>query len=853
MAIRSLQMLASFTLVVGMICLGEVDASGPDDQAPAAPPGAQEMLRVGLRGVYFVPNHGQWADEEVIYGFKSRGLDVAFHESSFTMHLSRERSERSEDSEPGRVGPTSVLRALDDSSDRIRSGSLDDSQYEHLTLSVSFPGSNPVTPRGAQPQTAKFNYFVGGEGRGIASNVPSFGAVIYEDLYFGIDLHVTGNDDGVLKYEFHCAPGADYSQIRIHYDGIESLCVNADGDLEIATSFGTLCDGAPIVWQEDSDSTSRAVSMRRAREEAVFDDAPLADTRGSSDPTITTRFELIDKHTYRIAIEGAVDSARQLVIDPEVEWMYYSGGSGADYGKSIGLDSAGNALITGYTDSTDFAGRNNSRFGGTYDAFVVKIGAAGELRWMTYLGGAGSDHGDGIAADDQANVLVAGTTSSRDFAGANNSHHGGTMDGFVVRIGPSGVLEWMIYLGGSSGEGASGIAVDGAGNALVVGSTGSTDFVGRNNSAPGSGDAFVVKVSPSGQLHWMTYLGGSTGLDEGYGIAVDASGDALVAGYTESRDFPARNNSFHGGEGDAFVLRITSEGSMRWMTYLGGDEIDHGSSIAVDDAGFALVTGWTWSSNFSGRNNACHSCIPPFFTDAFVLKVGPAGGLQWMTFVGGTGASGGRSIAAGPAGSALVSGGTTARDFEGHNNSYRGGNTDAFVLQVNSLGELQWMTYLGGSEIDGGDGIVAQHSGNIWVAGFTGSTDFTGRHNAYSGGYRDAFVLKLRLDEGPQLTVSATCPSGGPIRIEWSGATPGGQIALIYARNTGSFTIPNNRPCAGTQLGLGTNQIQLAFQGGAGSNGSRILNANAGPGACGGYLQLLDLSTCNTSNVARVE
>jgi len=103
------------------------------------------------------------------------------------------------------------------------------------------------------------------------------------------------------------------------------------------------------------------------------------------------------------------------------------------------------------------------------------------------------------------------------------------------------------------------------------------------------------------------------------------------------------------------------------------------------------------------------------------------------------------------------------------------------------------------------------------------------------------------------LAIVASCPSGGPIQVSWSGATPNGQIALIFARNQGSFIIPNNYPCAGTQLGLDSNQIQLVFQGGAGKNGSRTLNAAAGPNACGGHLQLLDLATCGTSNTARIE
>ncbi len=106
---------------------------------------------------------------------------------------------------------------------------------------------------------------------------------------------------------------------------------------------------------------------------------------------------------------------------------------------------------------------------------------------------------------------------------------------------------------------------------------------------------------------------------------------------------------------------------------------------------------------------------------------------------------------------------------------------------------------------------------------------------------------------GPVLTVNATCPSGGPIMISWSGATPRSTIALIYARNTGSFRIPSNYACAGTVLGLGSNQVQLAYQGASGTNGSKTLNSNAGPGVCGGYFQLLDVATCSTSNVVQAQ
>ena len=104
---------------------------------------------------------------------------------------------------------------------------------------------------------------------------------------------------------------------------------------------------------------------------------------------------------------------------------------------------------------------------------------------------------------------------------------------------------------------------------------------------------------------------------------------------------------------------------------------------------------------------------------------------------------------------------------------------------------------------------------------------------------------------GPTLAVTPTCPGGGPITITWSGATGGGTIALIFARNTGNFHIPNNYACSGTPLGLGSNQVQLAYQGPAGASGGRTLNSTAGSGACGGYFQLLDVATCGTSNVVQ--
>ncbi len=843
------------------------------DGRAAPPPATTEIMSLGLRGVHFVPNHGQWEDEAVHIGFKSCGLDVAFRESSLTMHLRREK--KSDSPKPEHSGshlriaqrspwsPQHGLpaRAREESSapaDPTRGFEDSTPGWEHLTLEVSFPGSNAVLPRAAGPQVARFNYFIGDDESRWASDVPSYGMIVYENLYKGIDLHVMAAPDarGVLKYEFYCAPGADYTQIRIHYDGIDSLCVNADGDLDIATTFGMLRDGAPIVWHEQLNERQGAgtataavdasFSVANGRDAAFAEATNQRGTRASDISVIPARFEICDARTYRIALNGPIDPTRPLIIDPEIAWMYYLGGSGGDWGGSVVVDSAGNALVAGGTGSIDFAGRTNLPHGDG-DAFALKVSPSGQLLWMTYLGGGHADGGNDIAVDSAGNALVTGITSSTDFAGRTNSPYGRS-DAFALKVSPSGQLLWMTYLGGSEVDEGLGITVDSAGNAMVAGGTDSADFAGRNNSFHGVFDAFVLKLSPSGELSWMTFLGGSSD-DVGFRIAADSTDNALMAGVTISTDFSGRNNSMHGEEADAFALKVSHSGQVLWMTFLGGSDWEMGVGIAVDSTGNSLVTGTTGSTNFAGRNNSFHGVA-----DGFALKVNASGQILWMTYLGGSEWDAGEGIAIDAASNALVTGYTASANFAGRNNSQHGSNTDdAFALKVSPAGQILWMMYLGGSESDSGSGIAVDSAGNALVTGGTWSTDYEGRVNSHYGGDIDAFLVKLRIPDGPQLSIAPTCPSGGPIRIEWSGATPGGHVALIFARNTGSFIIPSNMPCAGTQLALGSDQIQLAWEGSAGPSGSRTLNATAGPAACGGHLQLLDLSPCATSNLVRIE
>jgi Beta-propeller repeat len=309
----------------------------------------------------------------------------------------------------------------------------------------------------------------------------------------------------------------------------------------------------------------------------------------------------------------------------------YLGGSGDDFGFGIAADSSGNAYVTGHTASTNFPTTNpiQASNGGITDAFVTKINSNGSGRfYSTYLGGTGDDRGRSIAVDSTGNAYVTGWTSSADFPTTSpmQGAFGGGTDAFVTKINSNGSGRfYSTYLGGSGSEIGFGIAVDGSGNAYVAGRTDSSNFPTTNPlqiSNGGATDVFVTKLNAAGSSRvYSTYLGGS-GSDLGQGIAVDGAGNAFVTGYTSSTNFPTTSplQVSNGGSLDAFVTKINAAGSARvYSTYLGGSGDDEGFGIAVDGSGNAYVTGPTGSTNFpttnpiQGTNGGS--------TDAFVLSI----------------------------------------------------------------------------------------------------------------------------------------------------------------------------------------------------------------------------------------
>ena len=402
-------------------------------------------------------------------------------------------------------------------------------------------------------------------------------------------------------------------------------------------------------------------------------------------------------------------TAGHAVTNPQSSGLLYAtflGGSEDDGGYSIAVDGAGETYVTGFTKSANFPASRGPGYDTSYnsgdDAFVVKLDAAGtSLLYATFLGGSSYDYGLSIAVDGAGQAYVTGFTLSPDFPASLGPGYDTSLnegDAFVVKLDAAGTgLRYATFLGGSDSEWGYGIAVDGAGQAYVMGITGSADFPaslgpGYDTSYNSDQDAFVVKLDAAGaSLLYATFLGGSS-LDHSESIAVDGAGQAYVTGRTYSADFPASlgpgyDTSFN-GYGDAFVIKLDAAGTaLRYATFLGGSNDDWGNGIAVDGAGQAYVTGQTHSADFPASLSPGYDTSFNGDWDAFVVKVDATGtALRYASFLGGSDHDSGWGIAVDRAGQAYVTGTTFSADFPaslgpGYDTSFNDW-TDAFVVKL---------------------------------------------------------------------------------------------------------------------------------------------------------------------------
>ena len=414
-------------------------------------------------------------------------------------------------------------------------------------------------------------------------------------------------------------------------------------------------------------------------------------------------------NTWISASNGLNTAAFTIAIDPTAPSTIYVGGgaifkstngganwiaSGAGLPSttthSIAIDPLNSATIYAGTGSGIFKSTNSglnwtSANSGLANASIYSFAINPISSTIVYAGGAGGkifktlDGGNSwvssyatIPSITVNSLVIDPSATSTVYSG--NSAIGSTNDSeaFLSKLNATGsALIYSTFLGGSGGDSGYGVAVDSSGNAYVTGLTASTDFLTANPfqaTLNGSTDAFVTKINSSGSaLVYSTYLGGGAS-ENGYGIAVDATGNAYVTGNTTSSNFPTANafqSTFAGPSfgSDAFATKLNANGTLAYSTYLGGNDFDTGFAIAVDGSANAYITGITTSSNFPTAN-ALQPNNGGFAGDAFVTKLNNLGsGLIYSTYLGGSNIDSGRGIAVDSAGNAYVTGYTNSVEF----------------------------------------------------------------------------------------------------------------------------------------------------------------------------------------------
>ena len=493
-------------------------------------------------------------------------------------------------------------------------------------------GSRPAAKvSGEDPLRGVSNYFLGRDPARWRTNIPQFGGVRFSGIYPGIDLVYYGNRRQ-LEYDLVLSPSTDPRQVRLRIRGADRIRISPEGDLVLSVAGGEMIQKKPLVYQMDG--------QKRQQVDGYY---VLSGT---------------DEVAFAVA---SYDARRPLVIDPVLVYSTYLGGSGDDSATAIAVDGSGNAYVAGYTASSDFPTAGNpplqSTLSTTEDAFVAKLSADGStLLYSTYLGGAkGVQAADAIAIDNNGGAYVAGYTTSSDFpvtqgafqtAGPSNS---GTIVGFVSKLSPSGsILSYSTFVGRTDTF-VNGIAVDGALCAYVVGETGDSSLPTSATAVKpkyyGPEDAFVIKLNATGTGEiYGTFLGGSGG-DRGFGIALDSSGDAYVAGSTNSLDFPVLNAiqatapPSASGLNSGFVAKLNGDASaFIFSTYLGGAAGTDAYAIAVDGNGNAYVTGDDYPPSSGTNPFPLKNALQPALGaggHAYLTKFDPSGALIYSTYLGG--------------------------------------------------------------------------------------------------------------------------------------------------------------------------------------------------------------------------
>ncbi|HMD85409.1 MAG TPA: SBBP repeat-containing protein [Terriglobia bacterium] len=810
--------------------LQRVKASGtvgrPASLAPSKLRQAYAQLPMG-----FEANQGQ-AAPDVRFISRGSGYVLFLTTDGATLGLHRPLRHSAQDQSGLQSAPLerSNLGSLGNAGPGGYGDSLKTKEQDLSLVRLKLVGFNAKThPTGLNLLPGKSNYFVGHDPAKWHAGVNNYAVVSYGDVYPGVELVFYGHQRR-LEYDFKVAPGADLTQIAWELQGAShstpATSIDSHGNLLVHLGDGVLSIDKPVAYEFSANQAGPTDGKRR------FLDArytPKANGRfgftvADHDPN---KMLVIDPVLqYSTYLGGSLnDEGSSIAVDSSGNAYV----TGQTLSTNFPLLNAEQPLCPSCTATTPAP-----------SVFVTEIDPTGSaLVYSTYLGGSATNQGNGIAVDSAGDAYVTGATNSIDFPTTPGAFQTTCTscslaqpltDAFVAKLSPTGSLVYSTYLGGSKNNAGNAIAVDSGGNAYVTGTTSSSDFVTQNplpapnNVLQGTTNAFVTKFDPNGALLSSTYLGGSN-QDTGYGIAVDSSG-IYVAGQTSSNNFPTLTpfQGTYDGNGDGFVSKLTPDASgLIYSTYLGGTATDGVAAIAIDSSGHAFVTGGTSSTNFPISPGAFQAAYGGGTSDAFVAELNAAGThLLYSTYLGGSGQDSSTGIAVDTSGNANVVGQTASGNFPTSNpfQAAYAGNSDAFVTRFVPSGcAPTFSTYLGGHSTDIGTGIAVDSSGNAYITGYTDSNDFPvqSAFQGVTGGDNDAFLARLNTFTAPAVCLNTNSVNFTGQAVTTTSAeqtitlTNGGNSSLSITSITASGDFAQTNTC-GNSLAMGANcPVQVTF------------------------------------------
>jgi hypothetical protein len=682
----------------------------------------QALDSIGSLPLYFEENKGQ-VDEEVRYLLKLAQGSVYFTQEEI-VYQSVESVGPKEAKRPGQKANTPAKREY---------------TTENIRLRFLNANSRPEISS-LDEKEGKVSYFRGNDPEKWVRGARTFSRILYHDLYPGIDL-VISEDHGQIKNEYRVKPGGQAGRIKLGYEGIKRIEVNRDGGVELHGKNGVLKEEKPDCFQ-------------------VVD--------GEKVP-VKVEYEIENENTLGFEI-GDYKKDLELVIDPELDFSTYLGGSNYDMGAGIAMDASGGIYVAGTTFSADFpwsAGAYDHVLSGRCEVFAAKVLPSGAgLVYSTYIGGSEDETCWAMTVSLFGEVYITGETLSDDYPVTPGSYFldGYGYDVFVTAIDSFGTnLDFSSRFGGHSDEAGWAITVDTSGNAFVAGETGSNDFpttAGAFDRSFNGGyrDAFVLKLGLFGtSLLYSTYLGGSQ-LDYARGIDVDYQGQAVITGATNSSNFPVTPGSYDtspNGYSDVFVTKVNWTGSaLAYSSFLGGSGGELAMDVLLDGSNSIYIGGSTTSPDFPVSPSAYDKTFSGTqgLDDAFLAKLdASASSLVYSTYLGGSGYDWGYHLGLDGWGSAFLLGVTQSADFpttlDAYDTTHNGGD-DVFLAKVSPDGaSLLSSTFFGGAGTEYADGMVIDSKGSAYIMGSTEGEGFPTTPGAYdtsyNGGDYDCYIAKF--------------------------------------------------------------------------------------------------------------